>query len=127
MAWLRDVVVDCSRPSAVARFWAEALDGYRLAAYDRVELDRLASLGVYDVEDDPSVLVEPVGGDGPRFFFQFVPEEKVGKNRVHLDLRTNDLAAETARLVALGARVVSDHGDHVVLTDIEDNELCLLK
>ena len=68
-----------------------------------------ASIGIDDIEDDPSVLVEAPGVE-PRLCFQLVPESKVVKNRVHLDLRCDDLEAETARLVELGARVLSTTG-----------------
>lgn len=127
MAFLRDVVMDCSRPSAMARFWSEVLDGYRVAPYDLAEIQRLADLGINDIDDDPTVLVEPMSGDGPRFFFQRVPEGKDRKNRIHLDLRSNDVVAEVKRLCALGGRVVADHEGHVVLADIEGNEFCLLR
>ncbi len=76
MAELRDIVVDCARPSALARFWAAALDGYAVAPYDDAEVARLAALGIHDLEDDPTVLVI---GPGPRLFFQLVPEGKVGQ------------------------------------------------
>jgi hypothetical protein len=59
--------------------------------------------------------------------FQLVPEAKTVKNRVHLDMLADDLQAETARLVELGARRVADHGDFVVLADIEGNEFCLAR
>lgn len=125
MAELKDIVVDCARPSALARFWAAAVDGYRIAPYDEAELARLALLGVHDIEDDPTVLVEgPTAG--PRLWFQRVPEPKAHKNRVHLDLATADVEAEVARLAELGAAVVARHPDgHVVLHDPEGNEFCL--
>lgn len=46
------------------------------------------------------------------------------KNRVHLDLRCDDLSAEIARLVSLGAVVVARH-DLVTLQDPEGNEFCI--
>jgi hypothetical protein len=127
MARLHDVVFDSSRPSALARFWADALDGYAIAPYDEAEIERLREMGIHDVEDDPNVLVEAPGVE-PRLCFQLVPESKVVKNRVHLDLRCDDLKAETARLVSLGARVLSTTGpsaNWVVLADPEGNEFCL--
>jgi hypothetical protein len=69
MASFADIVMDCARPAALARFWAAALDGYRIAAYDEEELARLRSQGIRAAEDDPTVLVEPVSGSGPRFWF----------------------------------------------------------
>jgi predicted enzyme related to lactoylglutathione lyase len=84
-------------------------------------------LGIDDVADDPSVLVEAPGVE-PRFGFQLVPESKVVKNRVHIDLLCDDLEAETARLVELGARVLSTTGpsaEWVVFADPEGNEFCV--
>ncbi len=79
-------------------------------------------------------------GVGPRLFFQRVPEGKVVKNRVHLDVRVGTglrgeerlaaLEAECARLLPLGAvreRLLYDGGDDscIVMRDIEGNEFCL--
>ena len=80
-------------------------------------------------------------GVGPRLFFQRVPEGKVVKNRLHLDVRVGTglvgeerlaaLEAECARLVALGAvrvRLLPADGDNescLVMQDIEGNEFCL--
>jgi hypothetical protein len=125
MARLRDVVFDCARPAVVARFWAAALDGCAVAPYDDEELARLRALGITDVEDDPTVLVEPSRG-GPRLWFQLVPEGKSGKNRVHLDLLAADMEAEAERLVGLGATVRERYADHLMLVDPEGNEFCLV-
>jgi len=127
MARLADVVFDCAHPAGLARFWAAVLDGYDVAPYDDAELARLRAEGIDDPEDDPSVLVESTPGL-PRLWFQRVPEAKVVKNRVHLDVRADDVAAEVARLIALGARRVDDSpiGDLVVLRDPEGNELCVI-
>jgi hypothetical protein len=125
MASIKDVVVDCARPAALARFWAQVLDGYQVAPYDRAELDRLRAAGIDDPEDDPTVLVE-AGPGRPRFFFVLVPEPKTVKNRVHFDLRADDPAAEIIRLVGLGARVTSEQDRLTVLEDPEGNEFCLL-
>ena len=51
-------------------------------------------MGVFDLEDDPSVVVEPALGAGPRYLFMRVPEPKRDKNRLHLDLRSDDLEGE---------------------------------
>jgi hypothetical protein len=125
MARLHDVVVDCRHPASLARFWAAALDGYRVAPYDDAELERLRAAGVDDPEDDPSVLVEPAPGVRPRFFFTLVPEPKVAKNRLHLDLQADDRAAEVARLAGLGASVLTVFDAWTVLADPEGNEFCV--
>ncbi len=129
MAKLRDIVFDCRHPASLARFWAAVLDGYAVAPYDEAEIERLRSLGIDDVEDDPTVLIEGPEGS-PRVWFQRVPEAKVVKNRVHLDLQAPDRDAEVARLVQLGATVIDPAagagGGLVVLTDPEGNELCVM-
>ncbi|MEQ4304347.1 VOC family protein [Plantactinospora sp. B6F1] len=125
MAELHDVVVDCEHPAAQARFWAAALNGYRVAPYDEAELKRLRENGIDDPEDDPSVLVESDPGVRPRFWFQLVPEKKTTKNRVHVDLRADDRAAEVARLVGLGASVISEFDVWTLLADPEGNEFCV--
>jgi hypothetical protein len=125
VASIQDVVVDCRHPASLARFWAAALDGYAVAPYDDAELARLRARGVLDPEDDPTVLVEAAPGVRPRLFFQLVPEPKVVKNRVHLDLRAADLPAEVARIIRLGGSVLSEHDGWVVLADPEGNEFCV--
>jgi len=125
MAHLRDIVVDCQHPASVARFWAAALDRYEVAPYDEAEVARLRANGIYDVEDDPTVLVERTDGAGPRLFFQLVPEPKAVKNRVHLDLVADDPDVEVRRLIDLGARVLAEHDSFLVLADVEGNEFCV--
>ena len=127
MARIRDVVFDCRHPASLARFWAAVLDGYQVAPYDEAELQRLRGIGVDDPEDDPSVLVWPGPQGRPRFFFTAVPESKVVKNRVHLDLQSDHLHADVERFVGLGATVLTEHADgHVVLADPEGNEFCVM-
>ena len=67
----------------------------------------------------------------PDLLFLRVPEPKTVKNRLHIDLRPDDQAAEVARLERLGARRV-DVGQGadvswVVLADPEGNEFCVLR
>ena len=110
--------VDSTDPSGTASFWGQAL-GWRRT---------------HDTPDE--VVLEPPAGspeDGvaPDILFLRVPEEKAGKNRLHLDLRPDDQAAEVDRLVSLGAtRVSVGQGDDVswvVLADPEGNEFCVLR
>jgi hypothetical protein len=128
MARIKDIVFDCRHAASLARFWAELLDGYVVAPYDESELERLRQAGIDDPEDDPTVLVES-GAASPRLWFQAVPEEKVAKNRVHLDIVSDSRAAEVDRLLALGASVSADHRDDgwLTLQDPEGNEFCLFE
>ncbi len=106
------IVFDANDPHTLARFWAAALR--------------------YDTEDhtDVAACSDPAS-TGPRLFFQRVPEPKVAKNRVHLDIQVGADAAEgeVERLVALGASVAwttSDRGPvTTTLRDPEGNELCV--
>jgi len=123
MAQLRDIVIDCSHPAPLARFWAAALDGYAVAPYDDEEIERLRSLGIIDLEDDPTVIVE---GPGPRLFVQRVPEAKRNKNRVHLDLTAVHAEDEVDRLVSIGASVIERYESHVTLADPQGNEFCVM-
>ncbi len=115
---VQNVSFDCADPAALARFWSEAL-GWRVT---------------YE-EDDEVVLEPPAGspeeGVVPDILFLPVPEGKVMKNRVHLDLRPADQALEVARLEALGAQRVDvgqdDSVTWVVMADPEGNEFCVLR
>lgn len=127
------IVMDCRDAAPLARFWAEAL-GWSVAPYDEVELARLATRGITDPEDDPSVMVEPPGDsvELPVLFFTEVPEPKVGKNRVHLDvLAEDDLETEVERLEGLGASIRNwaegDGGVRCVMLDPEGNEFCVMQ
>jgi hypothetical protein len=125
MARIRDIVFDSPQPASIARFWASALDGYDVAPYDDAELARLHALGIDDLDDDPTVLVEADDGSCPRLFFQLVPEPKVVKNRVHLDLAAADRMAEVERLARLGARVLAEHKRWTTMADPDGNEFCV--
>jgi hypothetical protein len=110
--------IDTTDPARLAGFWQSAL-GWR-RTYER---------------DDEIVLEPPAGSpeDGvvPDLLFLRVPEDKVGKNRLHLDLRPQDQAAEVARLEGLGARRadVGQGADAswVVMADPDGNEFCVLR
>lgn len=121
MALLREIVIDCARAPALARFWAAALDDYDVLPYDEAEIERLAKLG-FTPETDPTVAV---GGPGPTLFFQQVPEPKTTKNRLHLDIESPDRAAEVERLIELGASVQQEFESWTMLLDPEGNEFCV--
>ena len=78
------VVFDCANPSIVARFWADAL-GYRLQGPPEPDAEWQAWLVEHGVPeeqwDDASAIIDP-GGNGPRIYFQRVPEPKAVKNRL---------------------------------------------
>jgi len=111
--------IDTADPLRLATFW-QAVLGWRLEVGP----------------DGNEVVLEPPEGspeDGvaPDLLFLRVPEEKAGKNRLHLDLRPVDQAAEVARLEGLGAhRADVGQGPEVtwvVLADPDGNEFCVLR
>jgi catechol 2,3-dioxygenase-like lactoylglutathione lyase family enzyme len=135
------VTFDCADPERVARFWCDVL-GYVVppppTGFESwAEFDR--SLPP-EHQGSAFACVDPTGM-GPRLFFQRVPEGKVVKNRLHLDVRVGTglvgeerlaaLEAECARLIPLGAVRVrllpADGVDEscLVMQDVEGNEFCL--
>jgi hypothetical protein len=137
------VVIDCADPDRVASFWASAL-GYKLQdppdGYATWE-EFLTAIGVpEDQWNNASAVVDP-DGNGPRIYFQRVPEGKTVKNRVHMDLnvgggsstpieeRKKRVGAEVERLKGEGATVfrpVEERDEYwVVMLDPEGNEFCL--
>jgi predicted enzyme related to lactoylglutathione lyase len=107
------VVIDCADPLALSDFWAKAT-GYAMQESD----DRWAWIKAED-------------GSAVEIGFQRVPEPKSGKNRVHLDLHTDDEEREAKRIEALGARrlYVSDNPEDIFITlaDPEGNEFCVCR
>jgi predicted enzyme related to lactoylglutathione lyase len=117
-ALVLNITFDCLDARAVAQFWEEAT-GYPNERQHQPGNDYW--------------VVGPPDGSLPRLVFVTVPEEKLTKNRVHLDLLPKDSTSqeeEVGRLVGLGASVVddrrhSDPGGWVVMADPEGNEFCL--
>jgi hypothetical protein len=137
------VTFDAIDPARLADFWGEAL-GYRRPeppkGYDTWQ-SFLQAKGIPEEEwDRADALIDP-DGDGPRLYFQKVPETKTVKNRVHLDIniadRTTDAAQrrldinrEVERVVGLGATQLEDFDENdsfvwTVMSDPEGNEFCI--
>jgi len=121
MAKFSYLVFDAQNPAALARFWAAALDGYAVRAYDETEIERLAALGLTP-ETDPSVMVD---GPGPTLCFQKMPGRTTGRNPLHLDLVAANRNREIELLCELGAHVREEHDDHATLLDPEGNPFCV--
>lgn len=143
MARTIQVTFDAADPGALSRFWCDTL-GYEIdappaghASWD----EALEAFGVPREKWNSASACHDPDGDGPRLFFQQVPEPKVAKNRVHIDVRVVPdlrgdermaaLEAECERLVAIGATRIRRHDPDgrelgfIVLTDPEGNEFCL--
>src|SRR5689334_15438033 len=135
------VTFDCAEPERVARFWCEVL-GYVVPPPPEGfgSWEEFSRSLPAEQQGAAFACVDPTGV-GPRLYFQRVPEGKVVKNRVHLDVRAGAglvgderlavLEAESARLVALGAKqVLLQRADGfnescIWMEDVEGNDFCL--
>ena len=111
------IVIDSTEPAPLARWWAELL-GWRITHEEADEVALEPPAG------------SPEDGVSPDLLFVRVPDPKTAKDRLHIDLRPDDQAAEVARAEALGAsRVDVGQGEPswVVLADPEGNEFCILR
>jgi hypothetical protein len=108
---LDNVTFDCDDPARISAFWAAAL------GYQR------------EVIDGSIAIVTAPDGTPPKLLFIKVPEPRTVKNRVHVDLRSDDREAEIERLIGLGATRGATHAEYgvtwTVLQDPEGNELCV--
>jgi predicted enzyme related to lactoylglutathione lyase len=104
---LEHVTFDCSDAAALAGFWAQVLETQ------------------VDAEANEFFATVNKGGDGPALMFIQVPEERAGKNRLHIDFATTGWAAEVDRIVGLGAKRVGEYDEYgahwVTLADPEGN------
>lgn len=143
------ITIDTNDPAPLMTFWCEVL-GYvpepPPGGYPTWLAYWIDGLGIpaeeFEDGDDGTSIVDP-GGQRPRIWFQPVPEPKVVKNRLHLDVvvaggrdvpksvRRPAVDAEAERLVALGASIVrvlhAEGSEHygVVMRDPQGNEFCL--
>lgn len=105
------ITVDSRQPMPLATWWAEQLGGR-----------------IVEENDGYFVVVAHVEG-APLVAFQRVEDPTPGKNRMHLDLTTEDLESEVARLVAAGATKIADREmpgfAWVTLADPDGNEFCV--
>ena len=111
------VQIDCADPVSLARFWSQVL-GQPL---DETDGDPPQYAGI----------VAPPGH--PRISFQRVPEAKAGKNRLHLDVVTDDLEHATTGIRALGGSLIDAEPllelgyTYRRMRDPEGNEFCLIQ
>ncbi|MFD2078464.1 hypothetical protein SAMN05421678_106143 [Actinopolymorpha cephalotaxi] len=148
MAYDLHIVFDSHDVDKVSRFWLTALDGYN---YPGSPPDQPAGsppegfatwdawADAHGVPEDQRYAVRTIidtEGNRPDIFFIAVPEDKVVKNRLHLDIKASKglpadqvrarQDAEAERLVAAGAKVVTRPIEGaIVMQDVEGNEFCI--
>jgi hypothetical protein len=144
------LTIDCDDPGRMVKFWAPAL-GYEVQPPPEgfaTMNDYYLSIGVpedeLDLDGDGADRIWDPAGEGPRIWFQPVPERKSVKNRLHLDLyptgrdftlplaeRKRLVDACVAELVAAGATVRSGPSGEAIgrycmgMFDPEGNEFCV--
>jgi predicted enzyme related to lactoylglutathione lyase len=108
----RAVTFDCADATVVSEFWSAVL-GRPVDTKPMPASPFFASIGLGD-------------SSGIAYMFIQVPEAKMVKNRVHLDL---DVADEVARVISLGATHIHDKEEFgmqwTTLADPEGNEFCI--
>jgi predicted enzyme related to lactoylglutathione lyase len=108
---LHSIAFDAGDPQALARFWA-GVTGYSA-----------------ETANEFVAILKGDGSVGPGLMFIKVPENKTAKNRMHVDLGTPDLDAETQRVLDLGAELVGRYEEYGVtwgsFRDPEGNEFCI--
>lgn len=105
-----NITIDTNDLASAAAFW-RAVTGYTVAS-----------------SGEGTTYLQAPDSNGPGLSLQLVPEPRTGKNRLHLDLFTTDLAAEVTRIRALGAAEVKRHDNDgwVVLADTDGNQFCIV-
>ena len=113
---LAGVTIDCKDPARLASFWSELLGR---AITDEHSDGGWASVG--------SRLDEQ-----PRLTFQAVPEPKMAKVRLHLDVQVDDIDVGRCQVEELGGRFTDERHDYdvgvvFVMADPEGHEFCLVQ
>ncbi|HLM28468.1 MAG TPA: VOC family protein [Acidimicrobiales bacterium] len=133
------VTFDTSDPHRLAAWWADLLgyaveDGHDLVS-GLLESGVITDADVMDLNgrlfSKDAVAASVPDDNGPRLYFQRVPEPKVVKNRVHLEIPVSqeELDDEVQSVTRAGASFVEfrSHRGHrwPVMRDPEGNEFCL--
>src|SRR5271170_7169560 len=108
---LGSTVINCANLELMTSFWSRALG---------------LTPSSDDYDDDFRVLA----GEHGRLSLQLARTPVSARDQMHLDLYSDDQAAEVERLAGLGATFVRHHedpdDDYVVMTDPEGNEFCVV-
>lgn len=140
MAKQVQVSIDCASPERLARFWADVLGYESEEPPEGYDTWSEFSNAVAEPGQAWHAIVDP-DAVGPRVLFHRVPESKITKNRLHLDVRAGGprstpkdqrrvlVDAEASRLLDRGATLVrTEHDDSdyfAVMLDPEGNEFCV--
>lgn len=106
------IIVDCQDNVRLASFWSDVLG---------LEITQ---------RSHPYIDLAPSADSAPIISFQQVAEPKITKNRLHLDVKVDDLRLATEQIQAIGGRLLQEclkePFEWRVMADPEDNEFCLV-
>jgi catechol 2,3-dioxygenase-like lactoylglutathione lyase family enzyme len=108
------IVIDCSEFDKMLAFWQEAL---------------------HYVPEEPAkdgwVILRDPEGRNPNVSLNYDPEKRLGRNRLHLDLYTDNREGEVKRLLKIGAthhpQTYEPGDDFRVLEDPDGNLFCVVQ
>ena|ERR1700722_2153531 len=121
---LTEVIIDCHDLDGMTEFWCAVLGYERANSGD-------GWIAIRSPGPEPSEEMLVAAPQAPALAFVEVPEDKVRKNRVHIDVTPTDRSQgdEVDRLTKLGARRVDiGQGETtwIVMADPEGNEFCVM-
>ena len=117
----------------LARFWRKALGYEHIEVPQEVEEAASAAIERGELEADAWAMLVNPDGTGPRLLFQRRPKTPTTDIPIHLDLHSDDRAAEVERLTGLGATFVEERSLKIgpyeefwtVMKDPEGNGFCV--
>lgn len=133
MARLNNITFACEEPVRLAEFWRQALGYEHIEVPQEVEEAASAAIERGELEADAWAMLVKPDGTGPRLLFQRRPKTPTTDIPIHLDLHSEDRAAEVERLTGLGATFVEERSLTIgpyeefwsVLKDPEGNGFCV--
>ena len=130
------MTIDCADPRTQAEFWSAAL-GWEIESVEVWDAEISRGEKVIQARESWSNIISAAPNAPRRINFAKVPEGKTVKNRLHFDLKVDDLDTEVSRLVGMGASIVESRARVVegridpgadgwlVMKDPEGNEFCI--
>ena len=133
MARLNNITFACEKPVELARFWAAALGYQPIETPPEVLAEVEKAIEAGDLDPTGWAMLVTPDGTGPRLLFQRRPKTPTTDIPIHLDLHSEDRAAEVERLAGLGATVVEERSQKIgpyeelwtVMRDPEGNGFCV--
>lgn len=133
MARLNNITFACEEPVQLAEFWREALSYEHIETPAKVVAEVESAIAAGELDPTGWAMLVSPEGTGPRLLFQRRPKTPTTDIPIHLDLHSEDRAAEVERLTGLGATFVEERSLKIgrfeefwtVMKDPEGNGFCV--